>query len=99
MDLNCPYCEKGLYVIHDDGFGYEENVKHQMECGNCGKSFVFETSISIYYESERADCLNDGNHEWKPQNCYPKEFTRMECQSCGETRNPTEDEMKEILSE
>lgn len=52
MGLNCPYCEKGLYVIHDDGFGYEENVKHQMECG---KSFVFETSISIYYESERAD--------------------------------------------
>jgi hypothetical protein len=99
MDLECPYCETELEVCHDDGFGYEEGVKHQMECSNCEKSFVFETSISFYYEPEKADCLNDGKHKWKPQTSYPKEFTKMECQSCGDTRNPTEDEMKEILSE
>lgn len=97
MDLECPYCEKELDVCHDDGFGYEEGVKHQMECGHCGKSFVFETSISFYYEPDRADCLNDGNHDWKPQVCYPKEFTKMECSMCGDLREPTEIELKDIL--
>ncbi len=99
MDLECPYCETELEVCHDYGFGYEEGVKHQMECSNCEKSFVFETSISFYYEPEKADCLNDGKHEWKPQTCCPKEFTKMECQSCGDTREPTQEEMKKRLSE
>jgi transposase-like protein len=64
-DINCPYCDAELYVCHDDGYGYEENVNHQMECHKCEKSFVFQTSISFYYEAEKADCLNDGNHNWK----------------------------------
>ena len=51
-DLECPYCEKDCEVCHDDGFGYEEGKKHQMECPHCGKSFVFETSISFYYEGD-----------------------------------------------
>lgn len=91
-DLECPYCGKGLEVCHDDGQGYAEGVKHQMECGHCNKSFVFETSISFYYEPEKADCLNDGNHKYKPTNTYPKEFTKMECVMCGTQRNPTDDE-------
>lgn len=99
MDLECPYCETGLDVCHDDGFGYEEGVKHQMECSNCEKTFVFETSISFYYAPEKADCLNKGEHEWKPARAFPLEYTRMECKSCGGTRQPTESEMKEILSE
>lgn len=99
MDLECPYCEKELEICHDDGFGYEEGVKHEMECDSCGKSFVFETSISFYFESEKADCLNDGEHIWKAQTCYPKKFTKMKCKSCGKKRIPTEKEMKEILSE
>jgi hypothetical protein len=48
-DLECPYCEKELYVNHDDGFGYDEGVKHEMECDHCGKRFVFETVISFDY--------------------------------------------------
>jgi hypothetical protein len=98
MDLECPYCEKELEICHDDGFGYEENVKHQMECNGCGKHFVFETSIVFYYEAEKADCLNDGEHQWKAQKTYPKEFTQMECSMCGETRKPTEDEMSDIMN-
>ena len=99
MDLECPYCETELEICHDDGFGYEEGVKHQMECWRCEKSFVFETSISFDYDPEKADCLNDGNHEWKPQTCYPREFTKMECSMCGDRREPTELEMKDILKE
>lgn len=64
-DLECPYCNKELEVCHDDGQGYEENVLHQMECEHCNKNFVFTTSISFYYEPEKADCLNDGIHKWK----------------------------------
>lgn len=71
MDLECPYCEKELEVCHDDGFGYDEGVKHQMECVFCEKSFVFETSISFYCEPEKADCLNDGNHKWRKSNTFP----------------------------
>lgn len=47
MDLEYPYCEAGLAVCHDDGSGYEEGVKHKMECDNCEKSFVFQTTFVI----------------------------------------------------
>lgn len=96
MDLECPYCETELEICHDDGFGYEEGVKHQMECDNCGKSFVFETSISFYYEPEKADCLNGDNHTWSVERHFPRQYSRMECSSCGERRIPTEEEMFEI---
>ena len=95
-DLNCPYCDAELEVYHDDGFGYDEGVKHQMECGECGKNFVFETSISFYYEPEKADCLNGGEHDWYALCTYPKEFTQMQCRICGERKEPTEEEWIEI---
>ena len=56
--LNCPYCDAGFSVCHDDGFGFEEGVKYQMKCYKCKKSFMFKTYISFYYEAEKADCLN-----------------------------------------
>jgi hypothetical protein len=92
MDINCPYCEKELDINHDDGFGYQEGVKHQMECRHCEKSFVFETSISFYYEAEKADCLNDGKHEYKINTTFPKEFSQMECTMCGDKRELTDAE-------
>lgn len=95
MDLECPYCENELDINHDDGFGYEEGVKHEMQCEHCQKSFVFETSISFYYEPEKADCLNDGKHDWKITRTYPKEFSKMECTMCGYRRELTDDERKE----
>ena len=98
MDLECPYCEKELDVCHDDGFGYAEGVKHKMECDGCGKHFVFETSISFYYEPEKADCLNDDKHQWKPSRTFPKEFTKMECSICGEIREPNDEEMLNIMN-
>lgn len=97
MDLQCPYCEKELNVCHDDGFGYQEGVKHQMQCDGCNKYFVFETTISLYYEPEKADCLNDEKHDWKPSKTHPKEYTQMECSMCGEARKPTDNEMSDIL--
>jgi len=95
-DLKCPYCGEDLEVCHDDGDGYEQDVLHEMECGNCEKSFVFYTNISFSYEPFKADCLNDGRHVYKPTITYPKEATRMRCNMCDEERQPTEDEWKEI---
>ena len=99
QDLECPYCEEWCEVNHDDGQGYEEDVKHQMECPHCGKSFVFFTSISFDYSPSKADCLNGAKHKWEPATTYPKEFTQMCCTMCGEERTPTDKEMKQIMSE
>lgn len=96
MDIECPYCEESQNINHDDGFGYEECVKHEMCCEHCSKNFVFETSIIFHYEAEKADCLNGGNHDYK--RCYtaPVEFTTMECNSCGSRRELTQSERAEF---
>jgi hypothetical protein len=95
MDLECPYCGKEIDICHDDNFGYEEGIKHQMECPYCQKIFVFETSISFYYEPEKADCLNDGKHDYQLTNTYPIEFSKMRCSMCDDERELTEEERKQ----
>jgi endogenous inhibitor of DNA gyrase (YacG/DUF329 family) len=95
MDVECPYCEKELEIIHDDGYGYQEGVKHHQECPHCGKSFVFETIISVDYEVEKADCLNGGNHNYELTTTSPKEFSKMECSMCGDARDLTDAERME----
>ena len=92
QDVECPYCEEWQEINHDDGQGYAEGVIHQQECDNCGKTFVFETSITFYYEAKKADCLNDGEHNWGQLTTYPKCFTKMQCEMCNEERNLTEEE-------
>jgi hypothetical protein len=95
-DINCPYCAANLEICHDDGFGFEEDVAHQMECYECEKYFVFYTSIMYCYHAEPAECLNDGNHVWAPTNTYPRKHTRMYCTLCDEYR-PCTDEEKTVL--
>lgn len=97
-DTNCPYCDAEIDINHDDGNGYKEGVTHQQECPECGKVFVFTTSISFYYEAEKADCLNEGGeHKYEPTRKIPKEFTKMRCIMCDEEREPTAEEMAEIM--
>jgi hypothetical protein len=92
MDLNCPYCDEELDINHDDGFGWEENEKHQMQCKYCKKYFVFSTQISIYYYAKKAECLNNGNHKWKLTATFPRELSQMFCTKCDERRALTESE-------
>lgn len=92
-DIECPYCEEPQDINHDDGYGYEEGVTHQQQCGKCDKTFTYTTSISFYYEAEKADCLNgDVEHDWKPETIFPKFFAKMRCKICDETREPTDEE-------
>lgn len=96
MDLECPYCETELEVNHDDGFGYEEDCKHEMGCSNCDKSFIFTTSILYCYEAEKADCLNGANHNYELTHTHPKEFSKMRCSMCGDERELTNKERIEF---
>ena len=95
-DINCPYCDFAQDINHDDGYGYEEGVLFQYECHDCGKTFVFTTSISFNYDVKKADCLNGGLHDFKSTHTYPIKYTKMECSMCGERREPTQEEMDKI---
>ena len=85
-DVKCPYCGAGQEINHDDGFGYEENVFHEQECRNCEKTFVFQTTISYYYEAYEAPCKNGGEHKLDPIHGHPAEIYkyRFRCEYCGE---------------
>lgn len=91
-DCECPYCGAEQDINHDDGYGYEEDKTHQQECHSCEKTFTYITCISFSYDTYKADCLNGGEHKWKPTITFPKECTRMRCEDCDEERQPTSEE-------
>lgn len=91
-DVLCPYCGSDEEINHDDGYGYEEGRKHSQECGNCGKSFAFETCISFYYEAFEAECLNDGKHNYEVTKTHPSCFAKMKCSMCDNQRELTDEE-------
>lgn len=91
-DVECPYCGEGQEINHDDGYGYEEGERHEQECSDCEKTFVFTTSISYYYEAEKADCLNGEQHVLAMSKTYPEKYSQMECRDCAFRRKPTPEE-------
>lgn len=95
-DVECPYCEEWQEINHDDGYGYEEDKTYHQTCSDCGKTFVFTTSVSFYYNAEKAECFNDGKHDFKPTHTIPKFFTKMRCSMCDEERQPTEEEREKF---
>ena len=97
-DFNCPYCDAELDVCHDDGLGYEEDVKHEMQCGVCDKNFVFETSIMFHYEPKKADCLNTGSHNLKPVKHFPQYWPDwVRCEDCAYEKRGEYKEPEELL--
>lgn len=64
-DVQCPYCDEWQEINHDDGYGVSESELHQQECGDCEKTFTFQTCISFDYSAFQADCLNGGEHKFK----------------------------------
>jgi len=95
--VECPYCKKEFAINHDDGdFGYENDIAHRQSCPHCEKAFVFYTKISFHYEAKEAECLNNGKHDFKITNTFPKEFSQMECSMCEQRRELTEEERLEF---
>lgn len=83
-DVECPYCGAGQEINHDDGYGYEEGEIFNQECGSCGKTFAYTTSISFYYKASKADCLNGGEHDFKPVVHFPRYWPDWaRCSDCG----------------
>lgn len=89
-DINCPYCQAGLNIKHDDGYGREENELYQQECSHCNKIFVYTTDIIYIYNTQKADCLNDGEkddeHEYELMRAYPGGAAVLRCTICGDEK-------------
>jgi glutaredoxin len=94
--VDCPYCHADVEICHDDGYGYEEDVEHEQECGECGKNFVFKTSISFSYEAQKADCLNGSAHDLQFMRSYPARASRFCCKDCSFIRPMTCEEATEL---
>ena len=88
-DMNCPYCNAENEVCHDDGAGYSEDQQHEHTCCGCRKTFVFTTQISFHYEPQKADCLNDSEHQLKMSSTHPRQYSMMRCKDCDYERKPT----------
>lgn len=86
-DIECPYCGKEQDIDHDDGYGYDENETYEQEC-ECGKTFVYNTSIMFHYAVYKAPCKNGGNHKWKQIIGAPRAYFVGcdRCEYCGEER-------------
>ena len=83
-DVECPYCGAPQDINHDDGYGYEEEKVYEQECGNCHKTFAYQTDIIFFYDVNKADCLNGGEHRWKKKNIFPKYWPDAKrCKDCG----------------
>lgn len=93
-DVNCPYCGKWSSVCRNDGFGTVEDENYEMQCDCCDKYFILRTSIIFSYDSRKADCLNDGNHDYQITRTNPRECSKMRCSMCFDERELTEEERK-----
>lgn len=98
-EVECPYCDEMVSFDHDDWFWYAEDKNHELQCSKCEKNFIFTTSIIYLYSSEKADCLNDIEHDYKLSKSYPKQFSKMRCTICGCDRRLTDEEMNTLLSD
>lgn len=83
-DTKCPYCGADVEINHDDGYGYSEDETHQQECGECGKTFTYTTTICFHYSPSKADCLNGGEHKYAEvkQYGYPEPRIILRCRDC-----------------
>ncbi len=95
-DIKCPYCEEWQEINHDDGYGYEEGEIYQQQCSVCEKNFTYTTGIIYVYEAEKADCLNDGEHDYQLTHTFPKEFSKMRCTMCDDERPLTKEEKENL---
>lgn len=92
-EVECPYCLEDVEVDTDNYGVYEQDVLHDMECPKCEKTFVFETTITFSFSSDKADCLNEGGeHNYEKTHTIPEEFSKMRCTMCSCEREMTQEE-------
>ncbi len=90
-DITCPYCEHG-FEYQGDGVG--DGDYFEEECPECEKSFMVNAQYSVDYYSEKAPCLNGGEHKWEHMCGAPKEFFvgKYRCKWCNKEKKFTPEE-------
>lgn len=98
-EVECPYCEESFDLNHDDGAYYDESERREAECPNCGKISMVNSSCDWSFEAEKADCLNDGEHNWKKMSGVPSEFfvEMYRCEHCDEEKCFDEKKRREAI--
>lgn len=89
--VDCPYCKANIEIDHDGGF--EEGAKFEHQCQVCDMRFVYQMSISIDFDVQKADCLNDKPHDYQKTHTYPECQSRMECTMCGDSEPIPQEEI------
>lgn len=84
-DTECPYCHKDQEINTDDGYGLDDGGTFNQECGDCGKTFIFTTTITVSHEAYEAPCLNGAPHNMQPIKGVPAAFFvgKTRCTCCG----------------
>ena len=91
----CPYCH-GEFELH--GEYHEELIMSEteftVECRDCGKVIMVKPYVTIKLKARKCKCQGK-NHKWAPSVTFPKCFTEMVCEHCGEHREMTDKEKSE----
>lgn len=100
-DIECPYCGHWQDIDHDDGYGYEEGRTYNQECGKCGLTFIYYTSMHFSYEPQKAPCLNGEPHDFQQIVGAPREhfIGRFACSGCGKKERRDEEGRRRALAE
>ena len=85
-NLYCPYCEHDCGDYVDDC--HEQDTEYEYQCPECNKNFIFTIEYEPNYSSSKADCLNGGEHDFKPIIGYPTEYfkNKVRCSMCGKEK-------------
>lgn len=90
--VKCPYCKEEFELDHED---YGELIQMEehftVECSHCGKIVNVEPHVTIKLSGKKCKCQGK-KHKWLQTVTFPKCFTEMVCEYCGERRPMTEKE-------
>jgi len=86
VDVNCPYCGAEIEIKHDDGYGLSESELHNQQCGACDRYFAYTTIITVSHSAYKADCLNDGQHQYEKTKTIPARYAKLRCSLCGDEK-------------
>ena len=82
MNMLCPYCDKEVDTPDDSS---HPETPYENECPHCGKSFIFYVEYDPSFNTNKAPCLNGGEHDFQPIIGWPKEFflNKFRCSYCA----------------
>jgi DNA-directed RNA polymerase subunit RPC12/RpoP len=80
--IECPYC--GHEYQYDGDYGFEQDESWEEECPKCEKTFMLTGWYVAEFRSDKADCLNGGEHDMQPVKAFPKFWPNwVRCSMCG----------------